>query len=256
MSMLFTSPGRANERVRVRSISGLPLVALPAGLQAPYYLADAGAIEVAAFLLMTRPVTNEEFLSFVRSNPTYQRSRIRRVFADDQYLSHWAGDTELGSLARPKQPVTRVSWFAAKAFCESRSLRLPTEAEWEQAAAASETLRDARSDPSFRKRMLDWYATPNAMLPDVPHGPPNVYGLRDLHGVVWEWVLDFATARVGTDFDRDRFCGGGALDTGDSGDYAAYMRFAFRSSLKAAYTIANLGFRCAGDASLTRENEQ
>jgi formylglycine-generating enzyme required for sulfatase activity len=77
--------------------------------------------------------------------------------------------------------------------------------------------------------------------------------VHDLHGLVWEWVLDFNGAMLGTDArksgDRDRItvCGGGSVAASDTTDYASFMRVAFRSSLRADYTTHNLGFRCAAD---------
>jgi formylglycine-generating enzyme required for sulfatase activity len=239
-----------------RPAADTPLVRIPAGRYEPLYASARPfvPVPVGAFMLMTRPVTNAEFLAFVTDRPEYRRDRIARVFADESYLAHWRAALELGPSALPAQPVTRVSWFAAKAFCEHQGLRLPTEAEWELAAAADEKRADARNDPAFRERLLSWYATPNRELAAVPHGPANLYGVHDLHGVVWEWVLDFnnaapaADSREG-DSARDRFCGGGALLARDTTDYAAFMRFAMRGSLEAQYTTANLGFRCAADAS-------
>ncbi len=61
---------------------------------------------------------------------------------------------QLGDAARPPQPVTQVSWFAASAYCEAQHARLPMWAEWEYVAAADETRRDARGDPVWRERIL------------------------------------------------------------------------------------------------------
>jgi formylglycine-generating enzyme required for sulfatase activity len=241
----------ARDRFRVTVLSGLPLVRIA---QRSYESASGSErVTVPAFLLMTRPVTNAELLDFVREHPGYRRDRIARVFADERYLAHWASPTALGDRARPEQPVTHVSWFAAKAFCASRGLRLPTEAEWELAAAASSTQRDARSDPAFQQRVLDWYSVPRPELPDVPHFAPNVYGVSDLHGVIWEWVLDFNNAPVVSDSrggrDGEQYCGGAPSAGGDKLDYATFMRLAMRSSLRAEHTTSNLGFRCAADPS-------
>jgi formylglycine-generating enzyme required for sulfatase activity len=41
------------------------------------------------------------------------------------------------------------------------------------------------------------------------------------------------------------FCGAGALSSADKENYAAFMRFAFRSGLKGKSATWNLGFRCA-----------
>lgn len=211
-------------------------------------------VRLEAFQLDTKPVTNAQFLDFVRTHPGWRRDRIARLFADQQYLLHWAGPLELGDKVRPSQPVTRVSWFAAKAYCESRQPagRLPTWSEWEYAAAANETSADARRDPAWRQRILEWYSQSSSRpLADVAHSPANYYGVFDLHGLVWEWTLDYNALLVSNDnreqggADRLRFCGEGALSMADRENYAVLMRIAFLSSLQASYTTGNLGFRCA-----------
>jgi len=209
---------------------------------------------VTSYRLRTQPVTNAEFLEFVRGNPKWARDRIASLFADGQYLSHWASPSKLGG-AGPDQPVTHVSWFAAEAYCQSERARLPTWYEFEFAAAADDTHADGRGDPAWRERILNWYARPSTTaLPDVGSTPKNYYGLRDLHGLVWEWVGDFASLMISGD-NRDqgdpdllKFCGAGALSTQDRENYAILMRIALLSSLKAADTTANLGFRCARNA--------
>jgi formylglycine-generating enzyme required for sulfatase activity len=210
---------------------------------------DEAEVSMPAFRLDITPVTNAEFLAFVRAHPEWRLDRVARVRAEEGYLSHWAGPLDLGS-AVPNQPVTHVSWFAARAYCAADGGRLPTEAEWELAAAASATEPDARRDPAFVQQLLDWYSVPTPeRLPDVG-GEPNLWGVRDLHGLVWEWVEDFNATLVGDDRDPNsdaRFCGGGALSSANPEDYAAFVRFAFRSSLRGGFTVANLGFRCAED---------
>jgi sulfatase modifying factor 1 len=179
---------------------------------------------------------------------------VKRIFADESYLKNWAGDLELGTNALPDQPVVWVSWFAAEAFAQRQGKRLPTVAEWEVAAAASPTLADGTTDAAFQRDILRWYSTPSpSVLPSVSAGPENFWGVRDLHGLVWEWVSDFNSATVtgdargDTGLDRQLFCGAGAIGAKDVGNFPAFMRYGFRSSLKAAYTIHNLGFRCAKD---------
>lgn len=211
--------------------------------------------QVAQFRIDTLPVTNGEFLEFVRQHPYWQRGQVPGLFVDAGYLSHWKGPLELGPDVRAAQPVTRVSWFAARAYCESRQARLPTWYEWEYAAAASETQADARHDPAWRQRILDWYTRPSSTtLADVGQSPRNFHGVYDLHGLVWEWVLDYNALLVSNDSreqggaDRAKFCGEGALSAADRENYAVLMRIAFLSSLQAKYGTGNLGFRCAGDA--------
>ncbi len=210
---------------------------------------------VAAFRLDRVPVTNARFLGFVRSHPEWRRDRVPRLLADQDYLSHWSQPDDLGASARPDQLVTRVSWFAARAFCASEGRRLPDWSEWELAAAADDSHADARNDPAWRERMLAWYSQPATRpLEPVGQSTPNVYGVQDLNGLIWEWVEDFgalmmsADSREQGDPDRLRFCGAGALSAADRENYPMLMRIAFLSSLSGSATSRDLGFRCAAAA--------
>jgi len=216
---------------------------------------------IRSFFLDRYPVSNGEFLRFVKEHPRWQRDKAPRLLVDSAYLSHWQSPLALGHDVRPDQPATQVSWFAARAFCEAAGNRLPTEDEWEFAAAASETVADARQDSVWRQRILDWYAAPTpAQLPKIGRTAPNLYGVYDLHGLTWEWVLDFASTMMSGDSrdsggsDRMLFCGAAAIGSGKKQDYASFMRYAFRSSLRGRYGSRNLGFRCARDLSPPRED--
>lgn len=211
-------------------------------------------VRVAPFELMRTPVTNAAFLDFTLTHPRWQRDKAPIALAGSGYLSHWAGARTLGVAAQAQQPVTHVSWFAAQAYCESRGARLPTWNEWEYTAAADETHRDARKDPAWRERILDWYSRPSSgALPRVGLQSADVYGVQDLHGLVWEWTDDFSSLLVSddnrgsADGNNTKFCGAGALSTNDPENYAVMMRVAMLSSLQAQDSTGNLGFRCARD---------
>ena len=213
-------------------------------------------LTVHAFELDRRPVTNREYLAFVAASPEWRRGRVAALFADRGYLARWAGPTALGPAALPEQPVTQVSWFAARAYCATQGARLPTWYEWEYAAAADETRRDARQDPAWRERIVKWYAAAASRdLPPVGQTPANIYGVQDLHGLVWEWVDDYAglmisgDSRTQGDPDKLQFCGAGALSSEIRDDYPVLMRLALLSSLEASFTTNNLGFRCASGGS-------
>lgn len=213
-------------------------------------------VRVAPFRIDRVPVSNADFARFLQQQPQWRRDAVPRVFADDQYLRHWQSATEPGAQIL-RQPVTRVSWFAASAYCESRGARLPTWYEWEFVAAASETRADARNDEAWRQRILNWYSTSGRdALPQVGASAANVYGVRDLHGVVWEWVDDYAgmlvagDSREQADPDTLRFCGTGAITMEQKENYATLMRIAMLSSLQASYTTATMGFRCASDGGI------
>jgi formylglycine-generating enzyme len=213
---------------------------------------DVKTVHVAAFEIDRRPATNAEFLAFATAHPAWRKGAVPALLADGQYLAHWAGAAELGGAALPEQPVTHVSWFAARAYCAAAGGRLPTWYEWEYVAAADETRADARQDPAFRERILAWYAVPSSRrLPPVGKTPADVYGIQDLHGVIWEWVEDFSSlmisgdSRTQGDPDKLQYCGAGALAADIRDDYPILMRMALLSSLEAGFTTASLGFRCA-----------
>ena len=216
----------------------------------PADLKDAD-VTVKPFRLRTEPVTNAEFLAFVAAHPEWRRDRVAPLFAEARYLSHWQAADVLGANALPDQPVVQVSWFAAQAYCESEHARLPSWNEWEFVAAADATRADARKDPAWREQILTWYARPSgAPLANVG-GAANFYGVRDVHGLVWEWVGDFNALLVASDSrdqndpDRLKFCGAGAMNLRDRDNYAVLMRVAMLSSLKASDVTGNIGFRCA-----------
>jgi len=218
------------------------------------YEDTGGVVKVAPFDLQRLPVTNAQYLAFVKRHPQWQRGRAPTVFAEPRYLELWRGPLDPGPKATPAQPVVQVSWFAAKAYCETQGARLPTWSEWEYAAAADATRADARSDPAWRERILAWYSVPSgSALPEVGRSPADVHGVKNLHGLVWEWVEDHSAMLVSGD-NRDqgdpellRFCGAGALSMDDRENYAVLMRVAMLSALEADDTTRNLGFRCARD---------
>ena len=233
---------------------GMALV--PEGRYVPAFRAAKGPreIEMPAFYLDLFPVTNAEYLDFVRANPKWCRSSVKTTLADTNYLKVWARDFELGPAILSNAPVTYVSLYAARAYSAWKGKRLPTIAEWEYAARPSPTRIDGENDPEFKRDILNWYSKPSPeTLPAVGTGRANYYGLYDLHSVIWEWVDDFGRAIMTADSrgdrgsEQERFCGGAAEGATDRSDYPAFMRFAVRSSLKANYTIHNLGFRCARD---------
>ncbi len=228
-------------------------VAIPGGsFKSVLKYEDSDRVGLKPFAIMRRPVSNAEFLAFVKANPAWQRGRVPVLFAESRYLQSWQGALVPGARAKPQQPVVDVSWFAAQAYCEAQGARLPTWSEWEYVAAADATRRDARTDPAWRERILGWYSRPsNVALANVGVGQANAYGVHDMHGLVWEWTEDYASMLVSSDSreqkadDRMKFCGAGAIAMDDKENYAVLMRVAMLSALDGADITSNLGFRCA-----------
>ena len=226
--------------------------AIPGGTYKPLYAKQAKPRQVQPFFLDDIQVTNAQFLAFVTKYPDWQRSRIKPTLADKNYLAHWRGDLDPGDGNALAAPGVNVSWFAAKAYCEAQGKRLPTQDEWEFVARADATRLDASGDQAFLQQLLEWYSKPASSSPSsAAEGAKNVHGVRGLHGRVWEWVHDFNSTMVVGDsrgdgsLERKLFCGAGSLLASDVSNYAAFMRYAFRSSLKGDYCVASLGFRAA-----------
>ncbi len=237
----------------VKAFSDEKMVLVPAGQYVPFYPEkdkDSKSepevqrpVQIKSFKMDIFPITNADYLEFVRRNPTWQKSKIKSIFADSHYLQNWKGDLQYPRKIKAQSAVTFVSWYSAKAYCESVGKTLPTVDQWEYAV-----FDNGHLEKKTKERALKWYSEPNMKtMPSVGSTFKNGFGVYDLQGLIWEWTYDFNTPLGG---DPNVFCGSSAVGTTSSSDYVNYMRFAFRASLKASYTTANLGFRCVKEVVL------
>src|SRR3954453_3433704 len=93
--------------------------------------------EVASFKIARHPVTNGTWMNFCEGGGYVRRewwSREGWAWKEDYDITHHAG-AEAGD---PDAPVVHVSWFEADAFARAHGARLPTEFEWEKAAASGQ----------------------------------------------------------------------------------------------------------------------
>ncbi len=227
-------------------------VAVQGGNYRPLYLKkDTPLIPVKSFRIDKTAVTNAEFARFTAQNPQWQRGKISERMAESNYLQHWVKQHN-GYAPQAKElnyPVTNVSWFAAHAYCTAQGKRLPTIDEWEYAALASEKQKDGSREDNYNRTILDWYADGGSKgLRNVGTGKANYWGIHDMHGLIWEWTEDYNSSLLNAASANDSlFCGGGTANSTDPGNYAAFMRYGIRTSLKAPFVLKNLGFRCASN---------
>ncbi len=243
--ILLMGASNANCQSKITPIKG--------GTYTPLYGRDSLQVTIDDFLMDVYPVTNQQYVAFVKENPKWRRSKVIKLFADESYLIYWKSDTSLGKSQLPKAPATSISWFAANAYCESYGQRLPTVDEWEYVAMANKDLPDARTLKDYNEYILSWYEKPKTFNNEIGSTFKNYWNVYDLHGLVWEWTSDFNSvlvsgeSRKDVDNDSNLFCGSAAIGATDLMNYAAFMRYAIRGSVKAKYTMKNLGFRCVKD---------
>jgi formylglycine-generating enzyme required for sulfatase activity len=107
----------------------------------------------------------------------------------------------------PELPVHSVTWEEAVEYCrllseqERMAFRLPTEAEWEFACRAGTTtaFNLGTDGLSAREANIDDGSAGAPLAPRAPgaSGPANAWGLRDMHGNVWEWCADWSAEYAG-----------------------------------------------------------
>ena len=155
-------------------------------------------------------------------------------------------------------PMTVVTWFGAKAYCDYYDLRLPTEAEWEKAARGTDgrpfpwgneivpgnanyyqshdpfealvgPLGDTTPVGFYNGQTYDGYVTLDS---------PSPYGLYDMAGNVWEWTADV--------YENTHYR---YLRGGSKANYGYDLRVWMRNSARPDYYSLSVGFRCVREMS-------
>ena len=162
------------------------------------------AVDVRPFRIARGSVSNAQYVEFVED-----RGYVRPEFWSEagwrwlrqgraQAPLYWRKQDGLWQQRRfdawvplpLREPVIHVNWHEAQAYCRYTGRRLPSEAEWEMAAAGSGT---------GAKRRYPWgNATPDARRANLEGSAPvwvdalpagaSAQGCRQLIGNVWEWT--------------------------------------------------------------------
>ncbi len=201
---------------------------------------------------------------------------------DSAYISVFNKDQGNRGVAvnRPRQPVIRISWQQATAFCRwlsektGESFALPTEAQWEFACRAGAAtplnygavgtdfgklanFADQRVLTLCRRDSPKWIPAINSVndgavvTTDVGRYPPNAWGLHDMHGNVAEWTRSLYRPYPYRDDDgrNDLSASGRRVIRGGSFyDRPHRGRSAFRLSHPSWRKVYNVGFRVVCEA--------
>jgi len=161
-------------------------------------------VTIEPFAIARTAVTQSQFAEFV-DDDGYQR---RQLWSDDGWQwreetgathpLHWKSDGN-GKWRRrhfdqwqpvePDFPVIHVNWYEADAYCRWAGRRLPSEAEWERAAAGSHKRHYPWGDsaPSPERANLDWQAMGPVDVAAHEAGE-STGGCRQMLGNLWEWT--------------------------------------------------------------------
>jgi formylglycine-generating enzyme required for sulfatase activity len=222
---------------------------------------------VSEFFIGRFPITHDEYARFVRATghpaPAIRDLPLVAIGGRDslfrELASPYVWDNDQPPAGHGSHPVVLVQFDDALAYCRwlsealERTVRLPTEAEWEKAARGG---TDGQRYPwgndidSSRCNFLIDPAT-KRQRGTRPTGtyPPNAYGLYDVCGNVWEWVADWYGPEYygvgdmrdprGPEPDSMRIVRGGSWVN----DNVAMLRCAYRHRVPPDTYAYSVGFR-------------
>ena len=230
-------------------------------------------VQVGEFYIGRFPVTHDEYARFVNATG-YPFPVIHKL----PLVASTGRDTEFRELAAPYvwdhsgppsgrggHPVVLIRHSDALAYCRwmsrvlDRTVRLPTEAEWEKAARGGvEGQRHPWGDGEPDATRCNFLADPSqkSRRGTRPTGtyPPNAYGLYDIAGNVWEWVSDWYEADyygagvsqdpTGPETGEMRIVRGGSWVSDDP----SMLRCAYRHQVPPDTYTYSIGFRIVCEA--------
>jgi ergothioneine biosynthesis protein EgtB len=171
---------------------------------------NAHEVHVEPFSISRTAVTNSEFAAFVDEQGYERRelwSEAGWKWRESNSAKHplywkidggkwWRRTFDQMVPLEDSLPVVHVNWYEADAFCRWAQRRLPTEAEWEMAAAAEPATEDnahkrtfpwGNEPPNSERANLDWQNTGVVGVRSLAQGD-SAFGCRQMIGNVWEWT--------------------------------------------------------------------
>lgn len=181
------------------------------------------------------------------------------VFIDEFEISSFVVDAELYNSFCGKKteevsshmPAVDVSWYDAVMFSRWIGCRLPTEAEWELASGKLENSHWCCKEDELDR--YAWYSeNSQGCVHEIAKKAPNKYGLFDMLGNIWEWVMDsYDSAYYANSAKKNpvcnkitpyKSCRGGSIHA-----FSEMCRSEFRYNEPAYYRSSDLGFRVVRD---------
>jgi formylglycine-generating enzyme required for sulfatase activity len=249
LSAAIETPGKLPEKITGKD--GIPMALVPAGTFTMG--TDAGGKD-------ERPVHTVRLDAYYMDLYEVTTRLYARYFAEKKGVKplHW---DKVDLAKHGDRPVIGVNWFEADGYCRWAGKRLPTEAEWEQAARGPESFRYPWGDePVTRKRanydkscilciVYDEVLQPVGSYEDGK----SPYGPYDMAGNVAEWVADWYSENyykrspqanpTGPKDGEDRVVRGGAWVS-----RPLLLRPALRNWSDPGNRRTHIGFRCAMSA--------
>lgn len=145
-------------------------------------------VKLSSFAIDIHAVTNEQFVCFLEAmGGEKDVNNLDMIRLRDSRIKRMGGGLHIES-GYAKHPVVGVSWYGAVAYAKWIGKRLPTEAEWEVAAAGG--LRDSifPTGKNIERTHANFFSSDTTAVKSYP---PNGYGLYDIAGNVYEWCNDW-----------------------------------------------------------------